>query len=187
MDDPIVFFENSQSISKKLANNQEKALEWEQIKTSKYSPGVVGNEEIIVRQIFSPIHFDEDTGDVKTAAFEDASNKGLSVNRLAHASSEEIHHLGEEKASTDRKLGKSERLYLGFVETDVENVRSDLEDNSRVFTVYDTALKETIHHGDVCIIKQDTCLDPALPKKAANKERRLKLQRKFSTLQKNND
>ena len=187
MDDPIVFFENSKDISKQLAKNQEKALEWEQVKTSKYSPGIVKNDETVVRQIFSPIHVDEETGEVKTAAFDDASNKGLSVNRLAHASPEDIHQSGEKKADTDRKSGKEDRAYLGFVEADVEKIRSDLEDNTRVFTVYDTALKKAIHHGDVCTIKQNDCQIPKLSKKLAKKERRLRLQRKFSTLQKNNN
>lgn len=182
MDDPILFFENSIDISKELAKKHKKALEWEQVKTSKYSSGIITNEEIVVRQIFSPVHIDEETGDIKTAAFDDSSNKGLSVNRLAIATAKEIHVLGETKAVRDRESGKPERLYLGFVETCVQIIRSDLEDNCRVFAVYDTALEDAIHHGDVCTIKQNGCEIPPLSKKVAKKERRLRLQRKFSEL-----
>lgn len=47
---------------------------------SKYSPCAVQDNEDLIRQIYSPIHVDED-GRLKPLAFEDASNRGMSVNK----------------------------------------------------------------------------------------------------------
>jgi hypothetical protein len=65
---------------KLLQDNPQQALDWElACSASEYSPGRVQDCEILHRQIFHPIHLDDETGKLKPAAFDDASNKGLSV------------------------------------------------------------------------------------------------------------
>ena len=110
----VEFFNNEDFLHSKckyLADNFEKALEWERLSVSEYSPGIVEDHEIIVRQIYSPIHIDDESGEIKTAAFDDALNKGLSGNRLHHSNEEHIHKLGKSKAEHDRQT-KPERQYI---------------------------------------------------------------------------
>jgi len=62
----------------------------EQHSVSPYSPGIVQDEECLVRLIFSPTHFNEQTGKLKPFAFFDCKDKGLSVNRMQYTSVEEL-------------------------------------------------------------------------------------------------
>ncbi len=62
----------------------------EQHSVSSYSPGVVQDEEYLVRLIFSPTHFNEQTGQLKLFAFFDCKDKGLSVNRMQYTSVAEL-------------------------------------------------------------------------------------------------
>jgi hypothetical protein len=170
---------------KKLAEDIDKSIEWESESVSDYSPGVVEDTEDIARQIFSPIHIDSDSGEVKTAAFDDVSNKGLSVNRKKFVTDCALHELGEKLAEkyNDSKPN-SNRKYMGYVYARTENIRLTMENKIRVFTVYDTALKEIPHHADVCMLLHDLdeSQNPPLTKKLARKARRLRLQRLFSGL-----
>ena len=62
----------------------------EQQPVSSYSPGIVQDEEYLIRLIFSPTHFNEQTRQVKPFAFFDCKDKGLSVNRMQYTSVEEL-------------------------------------------------------------------------------------------------
>ena len=181
----IIFFENediAQNKCKLLAENYDKTIEWEKLSVSDFSPGVVDDLEIIARQIFTPIHVDEN-GEIKTAAFDDALNKGMSVNRLKYASENNIHQSGELKAERDRQI-RPDRQYIGFIKTEVSTIRSVHECDKRVCAVFDTALKDTPHHSDVCIILfgENDCVTPKLSKKTAKMNRRLNLKRTFGHL-----
>jgi len=182
MEEPIVFFgkKHKKGISKELAKNVDQSLAWENQNTSQYSPGIVKNTEIIARKIFSPIQIDVESGEIKTAAFDDVSNKGLSVNRLSQITENGIHEAGEIKANRDRE-SIPDRQYCGFIKASVNKIRKDLEGENRVFAVYDTALENDISHADVCMIQQGVMNN--LPKSAANKERRRRLRENFGPLE----
>lgn len=158
-----------------LAKNPTEAIEWENSNATTHSKEVVKNEELITRQIFSPIHVDE-AGNITPAAFNDAMNKGLSVNRLNYSSETEIHTAGERKAERDR-IHAPERAYLGLVTASVSSIRSLTEGIHRVFAIYDTALSHDISHADVCALRltADDSQTPALPKTAARLHRRVLL------------
>ena len=87
------FFSCKESSSKKchyLTDNYEQSLEWEKESVSSYSCGIVEDNEILARNIFSPHHYDTDTGEINTLAFDDVLNKGLSVLRHSYTTSDEI-------------------------------------------------------------------------------------------------
>lgn len=175
--------EDPKSNAAKLSQNLERAISCEKQSVSEYSPGRVEDQEYIARQIHSPIHVDDETGEIKSAAFDDAFTMGLSVNRLAYSTEREIHELGEKKAENDRSNNKK-RQYSGFIKAKASEIRSFIENDCRVFSIYDTALKDIIHHADlfVLILGPNTELSPVLPKKAARMERRLRLKETFSNL-----
>lgn len=165
-----------------LSDNYEEALELEKLSVSRFSPSTVREDEHVARQVFSPIHVDSETGDIKTAAFTDAFDKGLSVNRISYASKEEIHQLGGDKAQLDRR-NRPDRKYLGFITVNVADIRECLEGGKRIFAIFDTALEEVPSHADLCVLllNANESLTP-LPKKAARKKRRLTLKNLFSNL-----
>lgn len=165
-----------------LSDNFETALELERESVSGFSPSTVCENESFARQIFTPIHIDLETGDIKTAAFTDAFDKGLSVNRISYIANEEIHQLGENKAQLDRE-NRPDRMYLGFITAKVSELRSCLEGGKRIFAIFDTALEEVPSHADLCVLLlgANESSNP-LPKKAARKKRRLTLKRIFGNL-----
>ena len=163
-----------------LSKYQDVALRWEYVTSSNYSSNVVSNEEEVARLILSPIHIDKETGDIFPAAYEDVSNKGLSVNRLSmHKSKNTIHQIGEEKANRDRERNPN-REYIGFAIASVNAIRSEVENSVRNFAVYDTALEDITCHADVCLINQGPDPIANLPPKAARMQRRLKLKNIFN-------
>lgn len=165
-----------------MSQNQEVALKWEDMSSSQYSSGVVVDDEKIARLILSPIHIDKETGDIFPAAYDDVSNKGLSVNRLSmHESKNTVHQIGEDKASRDRERDSS-REYIGFAVASVNAIRRQIENSVRVFTVYDTALEDIRCHADVCLINQGENIIEKLPPKAAKMQRRRTLQGVFDKL-----
>jgi len=80
---------------------------------STHSPGPIDNSELVARLIYSPFHIDVTTGEVTEAAFSDAKDKGLSVQRMAHATNARIRTIGEDKLARDRAQGKTDREFLG--------------------------------------------------------------------------
>lgn len=144
---------------------------------SVYSPGLVGDDESIARLIFSPIHIDGQ-GKVLPAAFSDVDvpGRGLSVNRYAHCTSEELLNLARAKEAMDRDKGKPDREYKGFVVAGVRPVRDITNEGLQAFCVKDTSLKDNISHADV---DQDcSCHDLS---KSERRRLRRQLQKEFSS------
>ncbi|KEA51447.1 hypothetical protein DT73_17180 [Mangrovibacter sp. MFB070] len=170
---------------KELSKEYDSSLSLEKETVSEYSPGIISNEEYVCRQVFSPIHYDSDTGEIKSAAFDDVTNKGLSVNRLSCLDEAGIHQLGITKAENDNvRKGNSERVYLGFAKSNVNEIRriidkfEDSDKEKRIFAVYDSSLADVPSHADICQIEHNQC-SSSLGKKATNMLRRARLQEKF--------
>ncbi len=119
---------------------------------SEYSPGIVLNEEYLARLIFTPIHVDDETGEVNAAAFSDVKDKRLSVNRIQHISRPDLAQKGCTKAETDKAAGK-EREFVGVIESACLDIRSIKVERNQSFCVVDTALENDTSHADVCQIK----------------------------------
>jgi hypothetical protein len=137
---------------------------------SPYSPGPVSREETLARLIYSPHHIDRETGEVTEAAFSDVKDKGLSVQREAHAEPAEIRAIGERKLADDIAKGKVDRKFLGIVVAQVQALQTVTYDGGkRALCVYDSALPDQQAHADVC----QTAAPPSAMKRARKKLRDL--------------
>ncbi|MCK5538974.1 MAG: hypothetical protein KAI79_19275 [Bacteroidales bacterium] len=183
MGEKLKFFQelDSQNKCEGLSVNHEIAIALESISLSEYSPGIVVSSESIARMIFSPLHIEED-GTIKASAFSDVKDKGLSVHRIEYIVGNKLECLGETMASNANEAGRTKRDYLGYVKVTTEEIRQLTGDEKRLFCVYDTAKEDEISHADVCAVFLDEQQNPKLSKKAANKSRRKRLQKLFSTL-----
>ena len=165
------------NLCENLSYNYDKALELESLSVSTHSPGIVKTSEDIARQIFSPRMIEKDGITIKSTAFDDVSNKGLSTNRLSHTTEEEIHIEGENKAVRDALKTQKERGYEGFATAQAGKIRQISEDDMQIFAIYDTSLKSDISHCDVCLLKHKG--DGETSAQNAKRKRRKKLQRIF--------
>lgn len=132
----------------------ENRVAWESVSVSVHSPGVVGRNEVLARQVLDPAFFDASTGRIKPTLFDDASSRGASVNRVKHAPVPKLHELGRARALSASAHCTVPKTYIGFVHLDVVAVRSIAADGDqgshRAFGVYDTALKSDCSHADIC-------------------------------------
>jgi hypothetical protein len=138
-------------------------LLWESQTASPHSPGPVNDDELICRQIISPIHFDDATQKLTATAFDDASGKGLSVNRIKYETADGLQNTAElrTKQYNENNETKPARIFWGMINLSCAEVRtivvpSDVNGESmRGFAIYDTALKTDPSHADICqIVKQ---------------------------------
>lgn len=114
---------------------------------SPHSPGPVMDDETLWRLILSPVHYDVATGKVTEAAFDDASNKGMSVQRLVVTGSEgDIRQRGHARAAA--KPGRTFECAIGATAAGIRALRGP-EGGGR-FCIYDTADAADPGHADVC-------------------------------------
>jgi len=126
--------------------------ECETSSVSDHSPGVVGDEELLIRTVYSPIQINQETGIVDPAHFRnDALKRGLSVNRRRHVSEADLRESIESKIVRDRHEGKERGDFYRVVTARCGDVRRlALENGERLFCVYDTAFEEDRSHADIC-------------------------------------
>jgi len=126
---------------------------WETLSASDHSPGPVQPGELLYRQVMHPIHVDVETRSLKPTAFDDAANKGLSVERLSHVALADIQQAGRDRAAAQRKLGVShaDRKLHAVAELSADEIRAILDENQqRGFAIFDTANCENRAHADIC-------------------------------------
>ncbi|WP_204103248.1 MULTISPECIES: hypothetical protein [Spirulina sp. CCY15215] len=134
----------------KFVQNYDPQCTCETISVSNDSPKIVEDEERLIRQIYSPIHIDEETGNIKPLAFNDVKDKGMSVNRKTYCSKEELLRKIQSKLNLDKKRGK-DRTFFGAIQAICHDIRSiKTDDDRRAFCVYDTANKNNVSHADIC-------------------------------------
>jgi hypothetical protein len=157
------FSQNSTNIQKcKLLQDiqEDTLLTWELETASEHSPCPVKDTEYLYRQIISPIHYDEETNTLTPTAFDDASNKGLSVNRESYATEEQISCMAYERVNSFNisNPDKPQRTFSGIVRffcNDVRQITIKMQQDLypiRGFCVYDTALEYDESHSDICQI-----------------------------------
>jgi hypothetical protein len=135
-------------------------LSWELETASEHSPCPVKDTEYLYRQIISPIHYDEETNTLTPTAFDDASNKGLSVNRESYITEEQVTGMayGRVNSFNISNPDKPQRKFSGIVRlfcNDVRQITIKMEQDlysTRGFCVYDTALDYDRSHSDICQI-----------------------------------
>lgn len=157
------YFDEAKEISKVLQGVEPPTqLHWESTSVHpELSPGPVHDDEVLCRPMINPVHYDTATGMLKPTAFDDCSSIGLSVDRLAHVTTERSlqkarARVTEYNARPDKKL---ERSLVGHTVLSVAAVRSvvalqqlqrqsELE-TRRALGVYDTSLDGEPEHADV--------------------------------------
>lgn len=123
-------------------------LAWENTPASAYSPGVVLNEERVLRALDQPTHWNRVKNEFRPQAFTEAETHGLSVRRPSHCDIEDIATSAE--ARLIGREGKQDgipepRRLLGFAEFSCASLRSERistaqqSEPERIFIVLDTA------------------------------------------------
>ena len=144
---------DNQSIVKELQNIGDR-YDWEQLSASDHSPGVVTSDEALCRLTFNPVHIDIDTKSLKPTAFDDASNKGLSVDRQTYRTIEESLAVGRLRAEAHNqsRQGSSSRYLWGYISIVSNLIRTIEYEGEKALGIYDTAMLDNPAHADICIL-----------------------------------
>ena len=146
--------ENKEKV--KLLQVHPKLAEFESFTASSLSPCPVANDEDLLRQVFNPLHVELDTGELKPSAFADATDKGMSVDRLRYRQQEESFEAGHARAEVaNARPGASPRTLHGLAKLKAKSVRELRSGDIQCFGVYDTALADNTAHADICQLIQD--------------------------------
>jgi hypothetical protein len=137
--------------------SHDEILAWETETASEFSPGPVLDEEILQRQIISPIHFDHATQKLTAMAFDDASGKGLSVNRTDYDNETHLTDAGIARVQQYNLNNDRQREFWGLislVSSEVRAITVTTPDTAPVrgFAIYDTANETSKSHADICQI-----------------------------------
>ena len=152
------FFEENAGNNDKCKELQDKdaalLAKWETEVASEFSPGVVGDEEILYQQIVDPTHVKPNSRELKPTAFQDSANKGMSVNRINHTNMEALLQRGHDRARkfNEDNPDRPEKSLVGLAKFQAGQVRAILDtvSNKRAFYVYDTSKSDDISHADIC-------------------------------------
>lgn len=114
---------------------------------SQYSPGIVQDEETIVRMVCVPMHVDKKKPKLLPNFFSHAFSFGMSAQRLEKAGSTEL-----AKWLNNFLANGGDRVWLGYVQAPCKKIRGVLlqDESSRSFCVYDAASDESPAHAEVC-------------------------------------
>ena len=119
-------------------------------KCSPYSPGPVANDEEIAFLLIDPLHYDSERATVVPAAFQELTNRDLSILRIKSLDepqlSRTISQL-ESRGGGDRlaPVRKVEQACIAKV----SDLRSSEDDLGRCFGIYDTALDDCASHASI--------------------------------------
>jgi len=137
---------------------------WESRTISPHSPGPVRNEECVVHVLDQPVHVDEDR-QLKPAAFTAVVSLGLSVQRLAHCTEDEVVQHAQQRnldaRQRQRDQGKPDdgRYPVALLTLKVAELRTAMTlepEPRRVMGVYDSGLRGGAAdgaHADVVAFK----------------------------------
>jgi hypothetical protein len=120
----------------------------EQHQCSNYSPGIVGEEEQLLRILFHPEHIN-DQNEIASSAVstDDLRVRGLSVYRKLHASKDMI---SDNISNQQQKANMSnQRNSASLAVLVCSDVRSFVFNDERSFIVIDDALEDNISHASI--------------------------------------
>jgi hypothetical protein len=147
------FFEQHQDNDDKCkllrSKTEAELTRWESESASEYSQNVVTDDEILARQIVSPIHVSDDGLKLNPDAFNECATHGLSVNRENYATREELKAAGTQRVAKYNRENpdKLRRELVGFTLFHAGEVRSQRYNGARCFFVYDTALPPALNEN----------------------------------------
>lgn len=112
---------------------------------SEHSPGLITNDELIVRMVVSPMHISKSQPNiVKPSFLSHSETKGVSMQRLPLASTEELANCVN---ALTKKTGTA---WLGFAQASAENIRNIGANNGeQVYCVADAALEHNKAHAEI--------------------------------------
>ncbi len=118
------------------------------------SPGVVADDEFLLRELFNPQHID-DNGQVLVTAIslQDLRHRGFSVNRIKYVSPDFI------KSSVRKRLSRPRHgrpwRDEGVAKFEARRIRRIQTQGERAFVVIDTALPENPGHASIYVTKPE--------------------------------
>ena len=125
--------------------------ECERSSVSAHSPGLVQDDEILIRTLYSPFQINEETGRVDPAHFRtDLEKRGFSVNRMDHISETDLQTKIARKIEHDRAKGRQRGEFYRVVTARCGDIRHLVDGDRRLFCTYDTASEDDPSHADVC-------------------------------------
>lgn len=118
----------------------------EKYRMGEYSPGVIGDTEMLARFVFSPYQVDK-KGRLNSSAFSHVYSKGCSIQRDTIVENEEIFTFVKKFLEEG-----DDRVWKGLLWAECGTVRKILTNNAsrRAVCVYDTAEKNNPAHGEIC-------------------------------------
>lgn len=101
------------------------------------SPGLICDDEVIVRMVCAPMHVHSKRPELKSSFFSHAFSKGASAQRVEHATDTELKDCVEQLIG-----GADDRVWLGYVQCRASAIRKIKirESDGQTFCVYDAAL-----------------------------------------------
>jgi hypothetical protein len=113
---------------------------------SEHSPGLVRNEETILRVVCVPMHIHPKRRELKSSFFSHAMSRGLSGQRSEASSTDDLKSCVEALVS-----GAPDRVWLGYVEALASAIRETRLENeaAQSFCVADAALESNRAHAEI--------------------------------------
>jgi hypothetical protein len=104
---------------------------------SPVSPGVVQDDETIIRLVVTPMHVDKKLPKLKSSFFDYVFSQGLSAQRLDHVANTELVNTVNSLISN-----RQDRAWIGYVQCQAKDIRRIKSEQESVqqFCVYDAAL-----------------------------------------------
>lgn len=127
------------------------------------SPGIVLDDEQLLRSLFNPDHIKNGILQVAAIPLRDLQARGFSVNRLSHATPEFVGD-GINRLLA-RRPGGEPRYSEGVARFSAGAVRGIQADGRQVFVVIDTALPDNVGHASIYLS------DIAMPQSQARRMR----------------
>ena len=112
-----------------------------------FSPGVVGDDEQLVRSLFNPDHVVDGKLIDRAISLDDLRRRGFSVHRLRHVNLELVRRSNEKILS--RTFAGAPRVFVGVAKLETGAVRAIRIDERQAFVVIDTALPCNAGHASI--------------------------------------
>lgn len=111
------------------------------------SPGVVLDEEWLLRNIYDPDHVRNGKIHLTAVSLDDLKGRGFSVKRLQHVTQAFVE--ADMAETLERPFDGKPRSFVGISRLKVYEVRDIKVDDSQVFVVIDTALPHNRGHASI--------------------------------------
>lgn len=122
----------------------------ESCKMSKFSKSPIDGEECVARFVFSPMHINTKTGQIKPSIISHVFNRGCSIQRDTIAPDDEINRFISKFLSQE----PSKRTWNKVLVGKCSDLRNILIDSKRALCLYDTAEKDNPAHGEICLSRE---------------------------------